>query len=200
VRLPGGEIVPGYTAASGWLATVVPALLPDRGSAVHGDIYAANMLTGVDGRPLLIDPRTVWEGRDRPDVGYGDPVFDLSTLLHGVLPMAAILRAVEDGDTDRLMPAPVDPRAGVLDLSGLTLPARFPAAVEKLADRLLDLLPEGETDRVVRTRLYIGAATSLAGWLKYPRSLRTPQAWLATYAYVVWYLWQARQVWQGRTS
>jgi hypothetical protein len=36
----------------------------------------------------------------------------------------------------------------------------------------------------------------LLGWLKYERSLRTPEAWLATYAYVAWYLWRARDTWE----
>lgn len=222
VLLPGGRVVAGYTEAVAWLDTVAPGLLPDYGSAVHGDIYAANMLFRPDGTPMLIDPRPVWEGRDRPDVGYGDPVYDLATLLHGVFGMAAVLRAVDTGTTDALFgvgtgrgssarpPArPVDgggfhpdriwragPAPGTLDLSSLRLPVVFPPAVRSLEARLLRTLPRA-ADHRARTRLYIGAATSLAGWLKYERSLRTPAAWLATYAFVIWYLWRARQLWDG---
>ncbi|MEA2136981.1 MAG: hypothetical protein QOG56_131 [Solirubrobacteraceae bacterium] len=196
VELPGGLVVPGYGAAVGWLEDVGPRLLPDHGSAVHGDIYAANMLLRADGSPMLIDPRTVWEGRDRPDVGYGDPVFDLATLLHGVLPMAAILRAAHAGTSSELFGARPWPGGATLDLSSLRLPVDFPAAVGELERRMLRSLPHDEPLRDVRTRLYVGAATSLAGWLKYPRAMRTPQAWLATLAYVAWYLWQARNVWE----
>lgn len=199
VALPGGLTVPGYHDALAWLDRVTPHLLPNWGSAVHGDIYAANMLLRSDGSPMLIDPRTVWEGRDRPDVGYGDPVFDLATLLHGALPMAAILYAVEHGTTGDLLPGEVRwADHDTLDLSRLQLPTDFPSAVRALEARMLRALPRA--DQCAQVRLYLGAATSLAGWLKYQRSLRTPQAWLATYAYVAWYLWQARTLWEGRNG
>ena len=198
VELPGGAVVAGWTDAVSWLDEVTPGLLPDRGSAVHGDIYAANMLLRADGSPMLIDPRTVWEGRDRPDVGYGDPVFDLSTLLHGVFPMAAVLRAVETGTTDALFAVEVRTDQDKLDLSSLRLPVSPPPAVRALEERMLRALPYPDGHAPVR--LYIGAATSLAGWLKYAKSLRTPQAWLATYAFVAWYLAQARTRWEEATG
>ena len=193
VRLPGADL-PGWTAAVGWLDEAAPALLPESGSAVHGDIYAANMLRRADGSPLLIDPRTVWDGRDRPDVGFGDPVYDLATLLHGVLPMAAVLRAVETGTTGTLFAAPPRVVPGApLDLTGLRLPTEPPAAVTALEERMLRVLPPTPEPRSrLRARMYVGAATSLAGWLKYERSLRTREAWLATYGYVIWYLARAR--------
>lgn len=194
VHLPGEVVVPGYREAVGWLDEVTPQLLPRHGSAVHGDIYAANMLLRVDGTPMLIDPRTVWEGRDRPDVGYGDPVFDLATLLHGVLPMAAVLHASEAGTIRDLVGGAVRPAPDALDLSAARLPTDFPPAVRALEDRMLRALPRA--DRHAQVRLYIGAATSLLGWLKYGRSLRTPEAWLATYAFVVWYLRRARELWE----
>jgi hypothetical protein len=196
VRLPGGT-VPGYGEAAAWLDEVAPALLPDWGCGVHGDIYAANMLVLRDGSPVFIDPRLVWEGRDRPDVGFGDPVFDLATLLHGVLPMAAILRAVETGTTAGLFAGRPGPRDGQLDLSSLLLPTAFGPEVAALEARMLRALPPtGEPLRRTRTRLYVGAATSLAGWLKYARSLPTPSAWLATLGSVTWYLAEARACWE----
>ncbi|MBC6448651.1 phosphotransferase [Actinokineospora xionganensis] len=199
IVLPGGTVMDGYRAAVSWLDQVAPDLLPNQGSAVHGDIYAANMLLRADGSPVLIDPRTVWEGRDRPDVGYGDPVFDFATLLHGVFPMAAILRAAEEGTQDRLVDD-VRPVDGVLDLTSLRLPLRFPGSVDALIERMLRALPHDEPRAHTTARLYIGAATSLAGWLKYLRSLRSPQAWLATFAYVGWYLRMAREVWEDGFS
>ncbi|MEU4565169.1 hypothetical protein [Micromonospora sp. NPDC023956] len=195
VRLPDGSTVPGYTAASRWLDEVATSLLPSWGSVVHGDIYMSNMLHRADGSPVFIDPRTLWDGRDRVDPGYGDPVFDLATLLHGVLPMAAVLEAVVAGRSAELLDvATVDPTAGVLDLSSLTLPMEFSDEVRALERRMLEIPPVTEPEPVVRARLYVGAANSLAGWLKYDRSLRTTESWLATYAFIVWYLDQAKSV------
>lgn len=203
VRLPGGLVLPGYTAAAQWLERTSPAFVPRVGTAVHGDIGISNVLRRADGSPVFIDPRIVWEGRDRPDTGFGDPVFDLATLLHAVLPMAAVLGAVARGASAELFAGAVGPHgdagdAGPLDLSGLTLPTEPSTALLSLERRLVALPPTGEPEAVVRTRLSIGAATSLAGWLKYERSLRTKEAWLATYAYVVWYLWRARETWDGQ--
>jgi Phosphotransferase enzyme family len=197
VELPGGT-VPGWDEAVAWLDEVAADLMPDSGCAVHGDIYAANMLLLDDGSPVLIDPRLRWEGRDRPDVGYGDPVYDLATMLHGVLPMAAVLRAVETGTAAGLFDARPGARDGRLDLSSLRLPIAFEPPTTALVARMLRTLPPtGEDLRRIRTRLYVGAATSLAGWLKYEKSLRTPDAWLATLGYVTWYLAAARMSWEG---
>lgn len=198
VALPGGRRLWSWDAAVRWLEDTSPDFLPAAGSAVHGDIGITNMLRRADGSPVLIDPRTVWEGRDRPDVGYGDPVFDLATLVHTMLPMAAVLDAVARGATDELFGGEVDPHGDPLDLSGLSLPLRFPAPLSEVERRLVEVTPTGEPERVVRTRLSIGAATSLAGWLKYERSMRTKEGWLATYAYALWYLARARAVWEGR--
>ncbi|MGH3861646.1 phosphotransferase [Actinokineospora sp.] len=200
IVLPDGTRMDGYRTAVSWLDQAVRELLPEHGSAVHGDIYAANMLVRADGSPVLIDPRTIWEGRNRPDVGYGDPVFDFATLLHGVFPMAAILRSAEQGVTAGLVDGGARPVDGVLDLTSLRLPLRLPDSVEALIARMLRGLPHDEPSPRVTARLYIGAATSLAGWLKYRRSLKTPQAWLSTFAYVCWYLRQARAVWEDGVS
>ncbi|MFD3596432.1 hypothetical protein ACFWU5_27245 [Nocardia sp. NPDC058640] len=192
VRLPDGSSVAGLSAAARWLDEVIDELLPDTGSAMHGDIYLSNVLRRTDGRIALIDPRTVWEGHRRPDEGFGDPVFDLSTLLHGLLPMAAILAAVDQGNTDELFCAAPTLNRDVLDLSGLDLPFQSSAALQAVEAQMLRVPPSGESPDRMRTRLYIGAAASLLGWLKYERSLRTSSAWFATYAYVVWYLSRAK--------
>ncbi|MER7706583.1 hypothetical protein ABTX81_27270 [Kitasatospora sp. NPDC097605] len=199
LTLPDGTRIPGYTAATAWLHEHAPALLPRTGSQVHGDIYPTNMLRRSGGGPVFIDPRTVWEQRQRPDIGYGDPVFDLATLLHGLLPMPAILHAAREGKPEALFGDAFDP-ARPHDVSALRLPLRFSDRLRAIEHRLVRTAPGGEPAPVVRCRLYIGAACSLAGWLKYENTLRTPQAWAATYAYSVWYLWQARTVHQRYTA
>lgn len=197
VLLPGGERVPGYRDAVAWLDRVSPAVLPDWGSSVHGDIHLKNILHRRDGSPVLIDPRSAWDGRDRPDIGYGDPVFDLATVLHSVLPMSAVLTAIARGRTgDLFTHLPDRPAPGAaLDLRGSRLPVHFSPAVSKLEQRLLAAVPVAEPEVVTRTRMYLAAACSLAGWLKFARSLRTREAWLTTYLYAVWYLTMARRTW-----
>ncbi len=191
--LPDGGRIPGYTACVRWLDEHAADLLPRTGSRVHGDIYPTNMLRRPHGGPVFIDPRTVWEQRERPDAGYGDPVFDLATLLHGLLPMPAILQACRRGRPQDLFGDGFDP-ARPHDLGALRLPLAFSPALRAMESRLIEVAPGGEPEHRVRCRLYIGAACSLAGWLKYRKTLRTPYAWLATYAYTVWYLWRARNV------
>ncbi|UQI45566.1 aminoglycoside phosphotransferase family protein [Streptomyces sp. HU2014] len=193
LTLPDGTRIPGYTAATAWLDEHAPGLLPHTGSQVHGDIYPTNMLRRAGGGPVFIDPRTVWEQRPRPDIGYGDPVFDLATLLHGLLPMPAILHAARQGKAAALFGDAFDP-ARPHDVSALRLPLRFSDRLRAMEDRLIGTAPGTEPAHLVRCRLYIGAACSLAGWLKYENTLRTPHAWTATYAYTVWYLSQARTV------
>ncbi|MFI1968730.1 phosphotransferase family protein [Streptomyces cinnamoneus] len=197
--LPDGSRIPGYTAATAWLDEHAPALLPRTGSQVHGDIYPTNMLRRSGGGPVFIDPRTVWEQRQRPDVGYGDPVFDLATLLHGLLPMPAILHAARQGKPEALFGDAFDP-ARPHDVSALRLPLRFSDRLRSMEHRLIETAPGDEPAHTVRCRLYIGAACSLAGWLKYENTLRTPQVWTATYAYTAWYLWQARTVHEQHTT
>ncbi|WP_143593026.1 phosphotransferase [Streptomyces albireticuli] len=199
LTLPGGTRVPGYTAATAWLDEHAPHLLPHTGAQVHGDIYPTNMLRRAGGGPVFIDPRTVWEQRPRPDIGYGDPVFDLATLLHGLLPMPAILHAARQGKAAALFGDAFDP-ARPHDVSALRLPLRFSDRLRAMEDRLIATAPGTEPAHTVRCRLYIGAACSLAGWLKYENTLRTPHAWTATYAYTVWYLWQARTVHEQHTA
>ncbi|MBB5122271.1 hypothetical protein AF335_14715 [Streptomyces eurocidicus] len=199
LTLPGGSRIPGYTAATAWLDEHAPDLLPRGGSQVHGDIYPTNMLRRSGGGPVFIDPRTVWEQRQRPDIGYGDPVFDLATLLHGLLPMPAILHAARQGKAEALFGDAFDP-ARPHDVSALRLPLRFSDRLRAMEDRLIRTAPGSEPAHIVRCRLYIGAACSLAGWLKYENTLRTPHTWTATYAYTAWYLWQARAVHEQHTA
>lgn len=198
--LPHRLEVAGLTEAVRWLDRTCGEWLPEAGSSVHGDIYPTNILRRADGTPMLIDPRTVWEGRPRPDEGYGDPIFDLATLLHGMLPMAAILAAAERGTADELFHSEARLHGDVLDMSGLALPAGRSGALVRLEERMLEIPPGREPEEKLRTRLYVGAAVSLLGWLKYQHSLKTRSAWLATYAYVIWYLRLAREVWDHRSA
>ncbi|MFJ9559205.1 phosphotransferase family protein [Streptomyces fuscichromogenes] len=192
VVLPTGGRLSGYTPMTRWLDEASAALLPDSGCLVHGDVHLKNMLRRGDGSPVFVDPRTVWDGRDRPDIGFGDPSYDFATLLHSALPMSGLLQAVADGTSEALLPELPAAPDGTLDLSGLTAPFTVDGNLARFEERLLAGLGPDTEPRVLRARLYVGAANALAGWLKYERALATPQTWLAVYAYVLWYLDRAR--------
>ncbi|WP_282082596.1 phosphotransferase [Streptomyces tendae] len=192
VRLPDNRCVPGYQAQTGWLDLVHQELLPETGCLVHGDVHLKNMLRRTDGTPVFVDPRTVWDGRERPDIGYGDPAYDMATLLHSALPMSGLLHAIATDATERLLPElPERPTDGVLDLGALTVAFETSGPLLALEERLLSGLPDGEGP-ATRARLYVGAANALAGWLKYERAMGSPRAWLTLYAFTLWYLDRAR--------
>ncbi|MFD0338911.1 hypothetical protein ACFVH0_09430 [Streptomyces sp. NPDC127117] len=102
VILPAGARPPGYTELTHWLDGVAASMLPGSGCLVHGDVHLKNMLRRADGSPVFVGPRTVWHGRDRPDIGFGDPSHDFATLLHSALPMSGLLQAVADGTSEAL--------------------------------------------------------------------------------------------------
>jgi hypothetical protein len=192
---PTGVELDGYHAMTKWLDRESGALLPGSGSLVHGDVHLKNMLSRADGSPVFVDPRTVWDGRDRPDIGFGDPAYDFATLLHSALPMSGLLQAVADGTTATLLPElPAGVVDGRLDLSGLRIPFTADPILLRFEERLVHELGTDTDPAILRARLYVGAANALVGWLKYERALATPQVWLAVYAFVLWYLDRARTV------
>jgi peroxiredoxin len=191
VLLPDGLQVAGFNPVTSALAPYLRQLVPVGGSLIHGDPHLRNLLYRQDRTACFVDPRTVWDGHQRADAGFGDPAYDLATLLHSVFPMSAILRAVDSGSYLKLLPDVPEAPGAVLDLSGLAMPAVALAGATELENRLLThlaLLPETTDPAISRARLRIGAANALAGWLKYARSLPDPRAWLAVYGYSVWYL------------
>ena len=72
VLLPGELEVHGYDRATAQLSTHVNRLVPASGALTHGDPHLRNLLRRTDGSACLIDPRTVWDGRDAGEPGYGD--------------------------------------------------------------------------------------------------------------------------------
>lgn len=190
LRLPGGRVVQSYDEQRTWLADVADRLVPETGALTHGDPHLRNLLGRADGTPVFVDPRTVWDGRITEDAGYGDPAYDFATLLHSVFPMSGLLRAIETGRVKERFPqAAAAPRDGVLDLSHLRLPFELPPAAADLERDLLGRIGHP----AAAARLSVGAANALAGWLKYARSLGTGEAWLAVYAYTLWFLDRARR-------
>jgi peroxiredoxin len=190
--LPGGVELPSYRELLTWLASRVDRIAPQEGALIHGDPHFRNMLFRDDDEPMLIDPRTVWDGRAVTDPGFGDPAYDFATLLHSAFPMSALLHAIEQGNTVGYFPGGVPhPVNGRLDLTTTPLPFVLPARANSLAADLVRRLGVADAS-VAETRLNVGAANALVGWLKYARALRTGEAWLAVFAYTVWYLDRGR--------
>ncbi len=167
----------------------VEALLEPVGAYVHGDLHLPNMVLDETGeKVVLIDPRVVWDGNDVGDPGFCDPVYDLATLLHSLHAMSAILRAIETGRTETLLEmedsAPTEAlvvQPGVLHLHENPMLEWFTGWVEHA-------IPPSVLGTSWRARLHIGAANAFLGWLKYARAIQTGDAWLATYAAVVYHL------------
>ncbi|MEN0083758.1 MAG: phosphotransferase [Leifsonia sp.] len=145
---------------------------------IHGDVHCKNLLRDEAGRPVLIDPRTIWDGVRRNDEGRGDPAYDMGTLLHSVWPMSAVLAHVEHGhDLEETLGSP---------------PQQLDDLVGHLTRRLHTLDPTQDCS-IIRARLCVSAANALVGWLKYPAALATRTAWTRTLEGAVHYLESALQ-------
>lgn len=173
-----GTRLRGLRPLAGRLARWVDELVPRSNSIVHGDPHLKNMLSTKDGRPVFIDPRTVWDGNRRDDEGRGDPAYDLATMFHSVWPMSAILNSVECGTA-----APASDIVWYGDTFGFDAAWPTPASYDQLESKFIDLVAEaGDAPlRLARARLYIGTANALIGWLQYPDVLPTRESWTSTY-------------------
>jgi class 3 adenylate cyclase/peroxiredoxin len=180
-----------YVDQVSFLERAVDRLVQPVGAYVHGDLHLPNMLLDRDGeRVVFIDPRTVWDGNDVGDAGFCDPMYDLATLLHSLHFASAVLRAIEQGSTERLLAVEGH---GQLRLSPGVLRIHENPVVEWFTGWV-----ERETATRVRgphwrARLHVGAANATLGWLKYAHSMKTGHAWLAMFAAVLYHLELARR-------
>lgn len=193
VILPDGSRT-SYRELVSWVRNTYAEWHPTQSAVVHGDIFTSNLMRGQEGEPRFIDPRSAWDGAVNAQAGRGDPVFDLGTLLHAVSPMVTILDACARGAESRLLPegalatGHVDARATV---STADIPARA-VYVSRVADLTRDWADPGSM-----VRLHVASACSLLGWLKYPKVVRTTDAWWSVFLAVVADLARARRVHEG---
>ena len=81
-----------YREYMDFLTAHVDRLVQPFGACLHGDAHLPNILLSIDGSDVrFIDPRVVWDGNDVGEPGFGDPLYDLGTLLHSLHVMSAIL-------------------------------------------------------------------------------------------------------------
>jgi class 3 adenylate cyclase/peroxiredoxin len=187
-----------YIDQLSFLERAVDRLVQPVGAYVHGDLHLPNMLLDRDGeRVVFIDPRTVWDGNDVGDPGFCDPMYDLATLLHSLHFASAVLRAIEQGSTERLLVVDGD---GELRLT----PAVMQIHENSVVDWFIGWVERETAARVRgphwRARLHVGAANATLGWLKYARAMKTGHAWLAMFAAVLYHLELARRDLEGQSG
>lgn len=166
------------------------------GSYLHGDVHLKNMLVGEDGRSVVfVDPRIIWDGHDVGDPGYGDPLYDYGTLLHSIHVMSAILRAIDDAETEALLNLEEDLVGGAPSI--VVWPGLLHITGSKTVDWFMEWVGRGVPEEVLganwQARLHVNTANALFGWLKYARAIRTRHAWIAVYASVLYHLEAARR-------
>lgn len=181
-------VLPPFAALVNSANRSAESSLPEWSTMIHGDLHLKNMVASNSSKGfLLLDPRLQWDDEPVDRFAYGDPVYDMSTLLHSIGGMATILRAIEQEATTALITVDTtddEVRVAfapeVLKLIETTA-NRFPAVCERL------LPPETRGDSL-RSRLFIGAANATIGWLKYRAAIPTHSAWWAVYALTAMYL------------
>jgi hypothetical protein len=133
----------------------------------------------------------VWDGNDVGQPGFGDPLYDLGTLLHSLHVMSAILYAIETGETADLVQVAEETNRisispGVLRFDANPMVTEFMAYVEeRFPDQLLG--------SHWQTRVHVNAANALVGWLKYARAIRTEDAWWSVFAAALYHLEEGRR-------
>lgn len=180
-----------YAEQVGFLEERVDDLAQPVGAYLHGDAHLPNMLV-MAGGVVFVDPRIVWDGNEVGDPGFGDPLYDFATLLHSVHVMSAILRAIGEDETERLLSVTEEDGAlavapGILRIHGNPVLAWFRESV-------LRRLPAEILGPNWEARLHVGTANALLGWLKYARSVQTRHAWLAIFVSVLYHLEVARRL------
>jgi len=174
------------------------AALPQYLTVVHGDLHLSNILEGGGQLGFLyVDPRIQWDGLRIDKFGFGDPIYDMATMLHSVAIMGPILHNSTAGTTDRLcsVSTALD---GTIDVQLSDVLLKNLYDTERAFTQLIDyLIPSKCLDSGWEARLLIGAAGALFGWLKYADAVRDKSAWWAIFAAASWYLDAAQDIFTG---
>lgn len=199
VVLGDGYRCSSYREYMDFLSLYVDKLVQPFGAYLHGDAHLPNMLLSTDGSDMrFIDPRVVWDGNDVGQPGFGDPLYDLGTLLHSIHGMSAILYAIETGETADLVQVAeeadsVSITSGVLRFDANPVVPEFMAYVE-------EHFPGELLGSHWQTRLHVNAANALVGWLKYSRAIQTGNAWWAVFAAALYHLEEGRRHIEGGST
>lgn len=199
VLLGDGYRCRSYLEYMDLLSSYVDRLVQPIGAYLHGDAHLPNMLLSSDGADVrFIDPRVVWDGHDVGQPGFGDPLYDLGTLLHSLHVMSAILYAIETEETANLVQVAEEPdrisiTPGILRFDANPVVTEFMAYVE-------EHLPGELLGSHWQTRLHVNAANALVGWLKYARAIQTGNAWWSVFAAALYHLEEGRRHIEGEST
>jgi hypothetical protein len=137
----------------------------------------------------------VWDGNDVGQPGFGDPLYDLGTLLHSLHVMSAILHSIETGHTEDLVQVTNGDRLISID------PVRLQFAGNPSVDEFLTYVDDHLSRDLLgpdwQGRLHVNAANALVGWLKSSRAIQTASAWWSVFAASMYHLEEARRHIEG---
>lgn len=199
VLLGDGYRCRSYLEYMDLLSLYVDRLVPPFGANLHGDAHLPNMLLSADGADVrFIDPRVVWDDHDVGKPGFGDPLYDLGTLLHSLHLMSAILYAVERGETANLVQVAEEPdrisiTPGLLRFDANPVVTEFMAHVE-------EHFPGELLGSHWQTRLHVNAANAFVGWLKYARAIQTRNVWWSVFGAALYHLEEGRRHIEGEST
>lgn len=156
-------------------------LLQPVGALLHGDAHLPNMLISADGNDVtFVDPRTVWDGQHNDEPGFGDPLYDLGTLLHSLHVMSTILCAIEAGASESLLSVDTATRR-TIEVKTETLALLGSSTERTFIDFVASEFAPHALGAHWRARLHANAANALIGWLKTQRALATASGWYAVF-------------------
>ena len=149
---------------------------------IHGDLHIKNILYSIHkGKYLFIDPRLQWDDYPIDKFGYGDPVYDMSTMLHSLSCMSFILNRI---NMDMLRDVAVWTIGnGTINIKlSNSLINNLDAVDSDIVNICENILPSEVLEGAWENRLYAGAANAIFGWLKYAKTVKQKKAWVAIYA------------------
>jgi peroxiredoxin len=195
VQLDGGFTCGSYEEQVGFLEANAQALLQPIAASLHGEAHLQNLLLDRDGRNVVfVNPRTSWDGVLRGPPDLGDPLFDFGTLLQSLQVMSAVLRAIDDDQTDDLLEVHEEGSPGrpALSVSGGLLRLFGHETVDWFGGWLERIVPAELLGQHWRARLHVAAASALLGWLPQAHRLQTREAWTAVFVALLLHLELAR--------
>jgi len=187
LRLQGVHLPPVRAMLSS-LEKRLPASSVSHVTMIHGDLHLKNMVRRTSGNGFMfLDPRLKWDDMPVDRFGYGDPVYDLATLLHSVGGMTTILNRIAQEDPSRLVSFEAQGAAWEVTLAD-ELNGMIHEAAEVFVELGCACLPKETLGQTYETRLFVGAANATLGWLKYRDAVQSAHGWWAIFALGVTYL------------